>query len=107
LDQIDEDTLEITVTNESGNGFDGTLQVVVQENGIPYEWYDYDTVNHNVRDFLPDANGEAVALASGEDTTVSRDFVIGENWVRENCRFVVFVEGSDNEVYQAAVIDIE
>ncbi|MBD3285939.1 T9SS type A sorting domain-containing protein [candidate division WOR-3 bacterium] len=52
--------------------------------------------------------GTEINLASGDNTTISHDFTIDENWPYftedKNCEFGCFVQGNDKEIYEGAVL---
>lgn len=100
-------TLEATVTNVSEETVSGYVRFTVTESHIPYTWQGMDNLDFVARDMLPDAGGQFVSLAPGEDIVVSRDFVIDEGWPYftedENIEFGCFVQGVSKEIYQGAV----
>jgi thiol-disulfide isomerase/thioredoxin len=94
------------ITNFSGDTIDGVIHFVIVEDDIDYYWQGMDKLNFVARDMLPDASGETVSLPPGDSLITSRDFTISSNWNEDNCRIVVFVQGSYREIYQGAEIGV-
>ncbi|MBN2620149.1 Omp28-related outer membrane protein, partial [candidate division WOR-3 bacterium] len=100
-------SITATIENTSGSMVSGTLQFSVIENAIPYNWGGgLTTVEHVLRDMLPDAAGESVSIPSSDTIVRSRGFTIDAAWNEKNCTIVVFVQASSKEIYQGAEIDI-
>lgn len=96
-------SITATVENTSASAVSGTLQFSVIEDGIPYSWGGgLTTVEHVLRDMLPDASGEAVSIPASDTVVRSRDFTIDGAWNEANCNIVVFVQGASKEIYQGA-----
>ncbi|MGB3479176.1 MAG: Omp28-related outer membrane protein [bacterium] len=97
-------SITATLDNTSGSTVSGTLHFSITENNIPYNWGGgLTTVEHVLRDMLPDANGEAVSIPAGDTIMRSRDYTINGAWNEYNCDIVVFVQGSSHEIYQGAI----
>jgi thiol-disulfide isomerase/thioredoxin len=101
-------TLQATITNISGSTVEGKVHFTVTESHIPYVWQVMDSLHWVERTMLPDANGEAISLAPGGNTVITRDYTIDDSWYGftedDNIEFGCFVQGSDKEIYQGAVL---
>ncbi|MGB3340325.1 MAG: Omp28-related outer membrane protein [bacterium] len=90
--------------NTSGSVVNGNIHFAIVENNIPYNWGGgLTTVEHVLRDMLPDANGETVSIPAGDTIVRSRNYTIDGTWNEYNCDIVVFVQGSSHEIYQGAL----
>jgi hypothetical protein len=90
--------------NTSATAVSGTIHFSVIEDNIPYNWGGgLTTVEHVLRDMLPDANGEAVSISPSDTIIRSRNFTIDGAWNELNCHIVVFVQGASKEIYQGAI----
>ena len=90
--------------NTSGSAVSGNIHFAIIENSIPYNWGGgLTTVEHVLRDMLPNASGEAVSIPAGDTIIRSRDYTIDGAWNESNCDIVVFVQGSSHEIYQGAL----
>jgi len=96
-----------TIKNVSSSEVSGTVHFTVTESHIPYKWQTMDTLDFVERAMLPDASGEAITLAPGENKVLSRTFNIDATWPSftkdANIEFGCFVQGANKEIYQAAV----
>ncbi len=101
-----EGTLQVTLTNTSQSSVNGTLHVVVIENKIPHSWSNQPSTEDCNRDMLPDAKGESITLAAGENITKQRTFTIKSNWKKQNCRLIAFLQKSNKEIIQGKEIGI-
>ncbi len=98
--------VDAVVENTSTGMVDGNIHFVVIENNIPYNWGGGPTVEHVMRDMIPDANGEAVTIPVADTIMRSRNFTIDPAWNELNCKIVVFVQGATRTIYQGAEIAI-
>lgn len=99
-------TVTATIQNTSSNAISGILHFVIVENDIPYNWQGMTELDFVVRDMVPDANGESVTIPANSSITRSRNFTISSSWKEKDCHIVVFVQGSNKEIYQGAEIGI-
>ncbi len=103
-------TLQATITNVSGSTVEGKVHFTVTESHIPYAWQGMDNLHWVERTMLPDANGEAISLAAGEKKVIERTYEIDTDWYGftedYNIEFGCFVQGSNKEIYQGAVLKI-
>jgi hypothetical protein len=99
-------SISATIENTSASTVSGTLHFSLIENNIPYNWGGLTTVEHVLRDMLPDANGEAVSITASDTIIRSRDFTIDNAWTEENCNIIVFVQATSREIYQGAEIGV-
>lgn len=102
-------TLTATITNTSSSAVSGTVHFTVTESHIPYKWQTLDTLDFVERAMLPDASGEPITLAPGENKVLIRTYDINAAWPSftedDNIEFGCFVQGSSKEIYQAGVLD--
>jgi len=100
-------TVTATVNNTSGSSVSGNIHFAIIENNIPYNWgNNLNTVEHVLRDMVPNANGESVTIPASDTIIRSRNFTINSTWNELNCKVVVFVQGATREIYQGAEIAI-
>jgi len=101
-------TLQAVITNTSGESVSGKTIFTVTESHIPYSWKGLDSLHWVERTLLPHSWGTDITLNPGANTTLTCDFTIDEGWFNftedENIEFGCFVQGTDKEIYQAAVI---
>lgn len=95
-------TMSIKVRNTSASPVSGKLQFLVLERGIPYAWQTMSELDFLVRDMIPNAAGEDLAISAGDSAVVVRDFTIGPDWAFGNCNFVAFVQTIDHQILQGA-----
>lgn len=90
--------------NTSGSAVNGNIHFSIIENNIPYNWGGgLTTVEHVLREMLPNASGEAVSIPASDTIMRSRNYTIDGTWNEYNCDIVVFVQGSSHEIYQGAL----
>ncbi|MDD2889835.1 MAG: Omp28-related outer membrane protein [bacterium] len=99
----------IHISNTSGSTVSGTMQCIITETKIAYAWgagtsAPQDSIFHVARDLIPDQNGEAVSISAGGTLDKVRNFTIGSTWKPNDCYLIVFVQGSNKEIYQAAKV---
>lgn len=99
-------TVYANIKNTGSSNVTGTLQFVLTETDIPYNWQGQTILYDVVRDMLPNANGESVSIAPGDSLLKNRDFTVQSSWVEENCNIVVFVQAASKEIYQGAQIAV-
>ena len=99
-------TVNANIKNTNAGTVTGTLQFVLTETNIPYNWQGQSILYDVVRDMLPDANGESVSIPAGDSIQKSRNFTINSSWTAENCNIVVFVQSSSKEIYQGAEVAV-
>jgi thiol-disulfide isomerase/thioredoxin len=95
-----------TITNTSGGTVSGKLHFALIERHKAYNWQGMNELDYILRGMLPNANGVAVSIAAGETLQATRTFNIQTGWNRNECRMVVFVQGTNKEIYQGAEIDL-
>ncbi len=102
----DSGTVEAKIFNTSMETVNGTLHFAIVENHIEHYWLGMSHLDFVARDMLPDASGELVSISPGDSLIISRDFAIDPSWDEENCKIVVFVQGSTREIYQGAEVGV-
>ncbi len=99
-------TLIAIIKNTSSAEVSGTVHFTMTESHIPYKWQTLDTLDYVERTMLPNASGESITLAPGEQKKLTRSFTIDPSWPSftkdANIEFGCFVQGSSREIYQAA-----
>ncbi|MDD5528622.1 MAG: Omp28-related outer membrane protein [bacterium] len=101
----------IHISNTSGSTVSGTMQCILTETKIAYAWgagtsAPQDSIFGAARDLIPDQNGDAVSINAGGSIDKTRDFTIAPTWKPGDCCLVVFVQGSNKEIYQAAKVHV-
>ena len=93
--------------NTSGSAVSGNIHFSIIENTSPYQWGGgLTTVEHVLREMLPNSTGEAVSIPAGDTIIRSRDYTIDGSWNEFNCDIVVFIQASSREIYQGALITL-
>ena len=98
--------INATILNTTVGAVNGALHFAIIESEIPYYWQGLTELNFVMRDMLPDASGEAVAIPASDTIMRSRNFTTNTSWNELNCRIVVFVQGATKEMYQGAEIGL-
>jgi hypothetical protein len=95
--------LVATIRNPGASSISGQLQVALTESHISFVWQNMDSLHHVERAMLPDASGEAITVAPGEQLVKARDFAIDPTWIAPNCELIAFVQdNSTKEILQGA-----
>jgi hypothetical protein len=68
------------------------LRYAITESHKFYQWFGLDSLQHIVRDMLPDYNGLGFYAGEGETFVDSQSFYIDASWVDYHCELVVFVQ---------------
>ncbi len=68
------------------------LHAVLTESNIPQVWFNQTTVENVNRLMVPDQNGTAINLNTGETTTVNLSFTPNPAWNVGNCEMVFFLQ---------------
>jgi hypothetical protein len=84
----------------------GTLHFVITESDYPPPPGSYNTpLNHGMRDFFPDVNGEVLSFLPSQTVSRTETYTLGPGWVEENLECIVFVQNdTSKEIYQTARI---
>lgn len=97
-------TVMVTVTKpEADTNTNVKLHAVLTESNIPQVWFNQTTVENVNRLMVPDQNGTAINLNTGEQTTVTLNFTTNANWNLANCEMVFFLQNmttSSKEILQ-------
>jgi len=101
-DMIDFD-IEVTMEKVADtDASDIKLRTAVTESHIEESWQGMDELNFVERMMPPDHNGVAMDFSDDDTQVVNLDFSLDEDWVVENCEFVVFLQDdATKEVLQA------
>lgn len=79
------------------------LHVVVTESHINQVWQNQTTLENVNRLMVPDQNGTAINLNTGDTTTVNLSFTPSSNWVMANLELVIFLQNmTSKEILQGA-----
>jgi len=100
------DTVKAQIVNTSGQTVSGKLHFVLIQRHIAYPWQSMSELDYVNRGMLPNASGVDVSIAPGQTHEATRSFTINPSWNRDNCRMVVFVQGSSRQIYQGAEISL-
>lgn len=96
---------DIEVTMEKVADTDASnikLRTAVTESHIEESWQGMDELNFAERMMPPDHNGVAMDFSDDDTQIVNLEFSLDEDWVVENCEFVVFLQDdATKEVLQA------
>lgn len=99
---------EITVEQNSGyNAEQKTLHSALTESDIDYAWQNQSQVHWTCRNMFPDAFGTAVDFSEENSQSFNIDFSLEEDYVKDNCEFVVFLQADPSkEVMVATKVDM-
>lgn len=100
-------TATVTIKNTSSQSINGTLHFLIKERHIDYPWGNMKEVECCNRGMIPDHKGESVTLAAGAEVTKERSFTIKNEWNKDNCRLVAFLQKSDKEIVEACRIKVD
>ncbi len=84
--------------------YSGTVKLItaVTENQAPHNWEGLTYVNYLQRTMVPDNNGTALSMNTGDVDTIELNFSINAAWNTDSLFFVAFVQNMGNkEVLQA------
>lgn len=95
-------TVAVTVSKpEADTNTNVKLQAVLTESHIPCVWFNQTTVENVNRLMIPNQNGTAVTLGTGETTTVNLTFTPDPSWIVGNCEMVFFLQNmTSKEILQ-------
>lgn len=108
-------TATATIVNVSDKKVTGKFHFVVTESHIPYTWFNRTTMDHVMRDMVPDAQGVTVSVEAGETLSIDRSFTIDPDWPFytgnvDNFELGCWVQTPDPsypaEIYQAALTQL-
>jgi hypothetical protein len=71
---------------------DAHLRYAITESHLYYHWDSQDSLQDIVRKMLPDYNGVAFSIGSGQVFADSQSYVLDAGWVDKKCRVAVFVQ---------------
>ena len=82
------------------------VHFVLTESHIAANWFGLNEINFVNRLMLPNYIGESVSLALNTPDTVTHNFTLNANWVKENMEIVAFVEHrGSKKIYQGIKTD--
>ena len=87
----------IKLRNTTAGAVSGQLQVALTESHVYYPWQSLDSIQHVLRNMLPDASGEAVTIPANDSLTKTRSFTIDPSWVARNCELIAFVQNNSTK----------
>lgn len=94
----------VTVTvrkDEADTNTNVKLHAVLTESNIPQNWFNQTTVDNVNRLMVPNQNGTAINLGTGEQTAVDLTFTFNSAWNVANCEMVFFLQNqSSKEILQ-------
>jgi thiol-disulfide isomerase/thioredoxin len=92
----------------TNNSADLRLVGVLTENHIDEEWQGMTELNEVARDVMPSASGELISFDTDSAINVDLSFVMEKGWVKENCKFIAFVQDYDTkEIFQAIEMSMD
>ncbi len=68
------------------------LIALVTENRVDYSWEGVDHLSYIQRTMLPNYNGTAISLNTGDSTIIEFDFSIETDWEVDSLNFIAFVQ---------------
>lgn len=92
----------VTVTKpEADTNTNIKLHAVLTESHIPEVWFNQTSVENVNRLMIPNQNGTAISLGTGESTTVNLTVTPSSSWVMGNLELVLFLQNmSTKEILQ-------
>lgn len=85
-----------------------TLHTALTESDIDFEWQNQSQVHFTCRNMFPDAFGTPLDFTEEPAQSLNIDFELENDFVKDNCEFVVFVQADPSkEVMVATKIDME
>jgi len=97
----DGDDYDIVVSVEKVGAYstsDLTVQFVLTESEIPYNWLGMTTVDFCQRIMVPDAYGTDITLNDvGDDVDVALSFTFDNSWDINTCELIAFVQDEGNK----------
>jgi len=115
------DNIDISIVFTGGNNYTATINLdetftafspvkmraALTESNIPKVWGNQTEVDFVCRFMYPDANGTSINFASQNPQTKTINFVIPDTMVKNNCKFVVFIQDdASHEITQVAKVDM-
>jgi thiol-disulfide isomerase/thioredoxin len=100
------DVVKARIVNTSGQTVSGKLHFALIQRHIAYPWQSMTELDYVNRGMLPSAAGVDISLTAGQSYETTRAFTLQPSWNRDKCRMVVFVQGSNREIYQGAEISL-
>jgi len=92
----------VTLDPETGITGDYILQVVLVQDGLYYMGSNGNPDHENVmRDMFPSSAGTAITLTEGVQSVEQVDFSVPAQFPVDDCRLVVFVQGTDRIILNA------
>jgi len=79
-----------------------TLHTAITESDISYNWQNQTKVHNAVRNMYPDAFGTNLDFSEEKEHSLIFDFTLGDNWVKDNLEFVVFLQADPSKEVMVA-----
>ncbi len=111
LSQPSSFTIDLSFTS-TGNNYDATMVIdkvdnysgtnlvahlALTESHIDESWQGMSELNFVNRGMFPNYNGTALDFSSGDQQTVNISFSLDDEYVRENCELVAFIQDADTK----------
>ncbi|HPV14244.1 MAG TPA: Omp28-related outer membrane protein [Candidatus Cloacimonadota bacterium] len=91
-------SVSVTVRkDEADTNTNVKLHAVLTESNIPHNWFNQTTVDNVNRLMVPNQNGTAIDLGTGEQTTVNLTFNFSNAWNVANCEMVFFLQNQTSK----------
>lgn len=99
-----------SLKNISSAALSGTCQFVLCQKDTAVKWGSGSNQNSAIhyinRKMLPNYQGTAVSLTTGESKTFTQSISVLSEWQRDDCYIVVFLQKSNKEIAQAIECDL-
>ncbi len=79
-----------------------TLHTAITESNIAYNWQNQTKVENAVRNMYPNAFGTKLDFSEEKEHFLNVDFTLGDNWVKDNLEFVVFLQADPSKEVMVA-----
>lgn len=73
------------------------LYGAITESAIMQNWQNQNRLDYVFRKMFPSVNGINVDFSDSQEFTTSIEFELNNNWVRDNCTFIAFLQFDENK----------